>query len=280
MIQTAAIPRQELGKGTSARIVVLPDAETMQQAFVDDVVGLLRRHNAAGRNLVVIFPVGPVQFRPLAVCLNQEKVDLRQFFVFFMDEFCDESGELVPETHPMSLRGFARREFLDLLDPVLGFGPANVCLPDPHDTAAYASRLAEVGGADVVYTGFGINGHWAFNEPDETGDLSVDAFAQLPVRRVKLSVATTVQTAMGGTGGDLLGVPPMAVTVGMRELLSARSVHGYFPRYWHSAIVRRALHGPVTPSFPGSYIQRHPDVTLTMPAYVADLPEVIVTQKL
>jgi hypothetical protein len=66
----------------------------------------------------------------------------------------------------------------------------------------------------------------------------------------------------------------------MRQLLAARAVHGYFPRTWHSAVVRRALHGPVTPAFPGSYVQRHPNVTLTLPQYVADPPELIVTQKL
>ena len=86
--------------------------------------------------------------------------------------------------------------------------------------------------------------------------------------------------AIGGTAGDLLDIPPKAVTVGMRELMAAREIHVYMPRYWHCAVLRRALHGPVTPEFPASYIQRHPSVTVTIPTYVAEAPEILILQKL
>ena len=278
MQNTSAIPRSELGKGTKARIIVVPTAEAMQQAFVDDVASLLRERNAQGRSLSVILPVGPVQFRPLAERLNRDRLDLRRFYVFPMDEFCNETGERVSEDHPLSLRGFLRRELVDLLDPSLGFRAANLTPPDAANPSAYVHRMSEVGGVDVAYTGLGINGHLAFNEPEP--EMDVEEYARLSVRLVRLSPATIVQMAMGGTDGDLLGIPSRAVTVGMRELLAAREIHGYFPRRWHSAALRRALHGPVTPAFPASYLQRHPNVVITVPAYVAEPPEIIVTQRL
>jgi glucosamine-6-phosphate deaminase len=278
MISTAQIPADELGQGTKAVIRVVPDAQALQQAFEEDVLGLLRARQGADDRLVVVFPVGPVQFRELAGKLNRSGLSLAHFYVFFMDEFCDSAGQWVPLTHPMSLRSFAQSEFLSLLDPATGWRPENTHVPDPQSPQRFDAELNALGGADVVYTGFGINGHWAFNDPRP--DLTVAEFADLPTRVVTLAEATRVQTAMGGTAGDLEGIPPKAVTIGMRQLLAAREIHCYLPRSWHAGVIRRALHGPVTSAYPGSLLQLHQHVELTLPTNVAELPEVLVTQKL
>jgi hypothetical protein len=49
-------------------------------------------------------------------------------------------------------------------------------------------------------------------------------------------------------------------------------------RTWQPAVARRALYGPVTPAFPASYVQTHPDVAVTMVAYVAEAPWFNATQ--
>jgi len=64
----------------------------------------------------------------------------------------------------------------------------------------------------------------------------------------------------------------------MKELLSARKIHLTFMRPWHAGVLRRALFGPVTPSFPGSLVQLHPNVKATITAVAAALPPLSLLQ--
>lgn len=281
MLDTAAVPREELGKGTGAKVAIYPTLDQLYDAFEEHLARLIDSRSREGRAAVVVFPVGPIQFRRLAHAFNRMGVGCRNLHIFTMDEYCDGEGRLVPEDHPLSLRGFFRREFLEQLDPDRRPPEGNWMGPDPDNLEGYVRRIADVGGIDVVYTGFGINGHWAFNDPPEPGqEIGLEQFRKLSARVVTLSRETVVQMAMGGTGGDLLSVPPRAVTIGPRELMSAREIYCLAIRSWHSAVFRRALHGPVAPAFPASLIQLHPRVTVTMTESVAELPELLVLQRL
>jgi 6-phosphogluconolactonase/glucosamine-6-phosphate isomerase/deaminase len=59
----------------------------------------------------------------------------------------------------------------------------------------------------------------------------------------------------------------------MKEILESFKVRIYMNRFWQSAIVRKILHGPVTPNVPASLLQNHPDVLFTITDYVAERPE-------
>jgi len=69
-------------------------------------------------------------------------------------------------------------------------------------------------------------------------------------------------------------VPRRAVTVGMKEILAARRLRFYCNRPWQSAVVRRVLHGPITPACPASLLRLHPDAMLTVADYVAAPPNI------
>ncbi len=275
------IPREQLGKGTNAKVIIYPSLDDLHEALEHHLTNLITSRAREGRSAVVVFPVGPIQFRRLAHSLNSNGVSCANLYVFTMDEYCDAQGRMIPEDHPLSLRGFFRREFLEVLDPDKRLPEGHWMGPDPDNLDGYVRRIAEVGGIDVVYSGFGINGHWAFNDPPEPGqEMSLEQFQNLSARVVTLSRETIAQMAMGGTGGDLLGIPPKAVTIGPRELLSAREIYCTGIRSWHSAVFRRALHGPITPAFPASLIQLHTNLTVTMTEMVAELPELLVLQRL
>ena len=103
--------------------------------------------------------------------------------------------------------------------------------------------------------------------------MSVDELRGLPTRVVRLSRETRLVNALNAARGNLDRIPALAVTVGMREILASRRVRVYMNREWQGAIVRKVLHGPVTPAVPASLLQEHPDVRLTIAAHVARLPE-------
>lgn len=274
------ITADALGHGTDVRIETVPSHEDLYAAFADDLANLLAKYQRDGRELAAVFPVGPVDYGAVAAYLNRQRVDCSRLRVFVMDEYVDSAGTLIPVSDRFSLRGYIERSFVDALDSELRPATPTVC-PDPENPGAYASAIGEAGGLDAVFTGFGINGHWAFNEPSDRGEqISVEAYRDLPTRVVELSCETRTQLALGQTNGDFSSVPRRAITIGMRELLGAREIHGYFARSWHSGVVRHALHGRIEPSYPASLVRLHPHVIFRMSVRVAETPPFIATQSL
>jgi glucosamine-6-phosphate deaminase len=127
---------------------------------------------------------------------------------------------------------------------------------------------------DACFGGIGINGHIAFNEPPEPGEIiSNEVFAELPTRNLTLSRETRTINSVT-VGGEITIIPNRAVTVGMKEILAAKRLRFYCNRPWQSAVVRRVLHGPITANCPASFIRAHPNSSITVADYVA-LPPTI-----
>ena len=258
---------------------VVQTKEDSDAHFAHELAALIRANNEQGQKTKVILPVGPLDYRPFAELCNQQRLSCRDLFVFMMDEYCNDDGSIVPRDHPLSFHAFMDRQFIQLIDEDLRPPPDQIVFPDPQDPQATGRLMLELGGIDVCYGGFGINGHFAFNDPPEPGEQAdIKSIRHSTTRLVSISRETITQTAMGGTGGNLELALRRAVTLGMQELLSAREIHLYFMRTWHAAVMRRALLGPVTPAFPASFVQQHPKVEVTMTAYVAALPMLKVTQ--
>lgn len=266
-----ALPRDALGRGTSVRVRVVEDTATLDLMLAQEIAGVIRDNNRLGRSTCCIVPVGPVgQYEPLVRLIAEERIDCSRVTFVNMDEFLDDEGRWIDPSHPLSFRGFMDRAFYRVLPAEAGFAEENRVFPDPKNPEAVARIIAARGGVDVAFGGIGLNGHLAFNEPE---DASVEEFAQRPARIVDLAPASRAHMAVNlSCALDL--VPQRAVTIGMREILGARRLSVYANRPWQCGVVRQALHGPVTPACPASYIQRHPDATLTMAAYVAEAKEV------
>src|SRR5947199_7252658 len=157
-----------------------------------------------------------------------------------------------------------QRLFYDRLDPHPAPKKENRVFPHPRRCDDIAKLIAARGGVDACFGGIGINGHIAFNEPPEPGEnLDVEAFAALPTRVLTLSRETRAINSVT-VGGEITIIPRRAITVGMKEILASRRMRFYCNRPWQSAVIRRALHGPLTPACPASFLRTHPDVTVTV----------------
>jgi glucosamine-6-phosphate deaminase len=252
---------------------IVETLEDLDEHFARELTDLLKANNGRGAMTKVILPVGPLDYRPLASLCNREGISCRNLVIFMMDEYCTDDGTTIPTDHPLSFQGLMEREFLSLLDEDKSVPPDQIIFPDPQDPALSARKMAELGGVDVCYGGFGINGHVAFNEPPEPAEkLDADAVRNSTTRVLRLSRESVAQMGIGGTGGNLELIPPKAVTLGMKELLSAGEIHLCFMRTWHAGVMRRALFGPVTPTYPASFVQAHPKVAVIMTSYAAAVP--------
>lgn len=269
------IPPAELGLGQTVRVHITTDAESlareMARSMADEILAAAR----AGRGATLIVPVGPVdQFPLLAELINRERIDCRQSVFINMDEYLTDADHWLPESHPLSFRGYMGRAFYDRLDPLLAPPPDQRVFPDPRHPEAIGQWIAARGGVDACYGGIGINGHIAFNEPPKPGEtISLEDFAALPTRNLTLARETRTINSVT-VGGELSVIPRRAVTIGMREILAARRLRFYSNRPWQTCVVRRVLHGPITPACPASLLRTHPDASLTITQQVAALPEI------
>ncbi len=262
------------GRGPVAHEILETDVDLywhIALTMYDEIEAALTRK----KNAVFIVPVGPVyQYRRFVQLIRRRPLSLGHVRLFFMDEYLSDPQTWIPEDSPLSFRGFIQRELLDALPKEAGLTPDQIHFPDPRDPAAYDAALAALGGPDMCIAGVGITGHIAFNEPPEPGEsMSNEAFASLPSRVIRLareSVAINSNTAMRGAMDQ---IPPLAVTVGMRQILSAKRLRVYLNRPWQSAVVRRLMFGEATCAFPVTLTRAHQDLRVIMTAMVAEKPE-------
>ncbi len=266
---------ERLGEGTPVKVRIVEDGMALARQFAEDVFHAVEAARESGKTPVMILPVGPVdQFAPLAEMINQRRADWRDVVLINMDEYLTDEDRWIEPDHPLSFRGFMERNFYDRLDPELAPLPENRVFPDPSCPEAVARLVERHGGVDVCFGGIGINGHVAFNEPPEPGEsLTVDQFAALPTRVLSLSRETRTINSVT-VGGEIGIVPRRAVTVGMREILSARQCRFYCNRPWQRAVVRRVLHGPIEAACPASLLRLHDDAQITVTRFVAEKPDI------
>jgi glucosamine-6-phosphate deaminase len=258
----------------------VPTSQDLNLLITDEIITLIQQRAEEDRPAVIITPVGPLDYTVLADACNAAGVSCRNLVAFCMDEYCDEDGDAVPLTHPLSFRRYVRDSLFLRLSPELRPPEEQIIFPDPKHPEKVQEQINHFGGVDIMYGGMGINGHLAFNEPPERdAPGSAEDVRNSDTRVVTISREGMTQMAMGGTAGDWDIIPCTAVTVGMRQLLSARRLHLTFMRTWHAGVLRRALFGPVTPRVPGSFVQEHPNVTVTMTESASRVPLLNVTQK-
>jgi glucosamine-6-phosphate deaminase len=271
------VPKSSLGKGSRIPLEVLPDNDALIRRFADD---LLSEYSSAKRRgcdkVVFIVPVGPVgQYDLWAERCNRTQICLRDLVLINMDEYLTpDCRDVIPISDPLSFRRHMGDHFYDRLEPDLVPPQDQRVFPHPQDLSAIPRMIERFGGCNVCYGGVGINGHVAFNDPPEPNEqVSLEQFGALPTRVVRLSRETRLINAVTTCRGNIDRIPEYAVTVGMKEILTSQKVRLYLNRPWQSAIVRKILHGPITPDVPASLLQNHRDVRLVVAEYVAELPE-------
>lgn len=258
---------------------LVADVDELNRRIAREAVDAIKAAGEAGRQVLMILPVGPLDYGYWARLCNEERVSCEPLISMNMDEYLDEDDAWISEDHPLSFRRFIRSTFIDRLDPELRPDPANIRFPDPDEPEAATALIESFGGADLCIGGFGITGHLAFNDPPEPGEPLVDEEVRTSrTRKLTISRESTTQMAMGGVNGNLEVLPRRAVTVGMYELLMSKKIHLTFMRSWHAGVFRRALFGPVTGACPGSFVQEHDNVEVTVTRLAARPPVLDVSQ--
>lgn len=262
------IKRQDIAKhhNPDFRIIVLPDAD-VEFLWLTDMFHRIKTAMDAGRTFVAIMPNPWPNYVRLAHLLNKFQVDCRRLHTFNMDEYASDDGRIAPETWDLGFMHAFKKYFWSQLDAKLRPPEKNVQGPTDKNIKVYGKMIADLGGADICYSGPGWTGHLAFIDPNapEFSASSLDEWKQLGPRVCTLHPLTIAQNSMHGSfgsSGDLAAVPPMAATIGPAEVIAAKhrvdihaiGVGGTFIS-WQRFTTRLCLHGPVTPLVPQSLLQ-------------------------
>ncbi len=270
------LPVTELCKASKVQLEILPDLHALFMHFARSIAEEIKAHNRARRPTRLILPVGPVEQYPLlAQICNAERISWRNVFTFNMDEYCDWQGRAVPPNHPLSFQRAMRDGLFDRLDPQLRIPEDHISFPDPLNLDRISQQITEVGGIDTCYGGIGFHGHVAFNEPPISRwyKLTPEQFRNSLPRIVTLAAETIVMNSARSTGGNTAALPPMAVTLGMRDILSSRRIRLYCQGgTWQRTVLRVALMGEEDVDYPVTLLQGHPDYMIITDPSTAQAP--------
>jgi glucosamine-6-phosphate deaminase len=274
------LPFSDFARRRPWRFNLVENVDALNRAIAREAVHAIRAAGRAGRSILIITPVGPLDYGYWARLCNEEEVSCGALIAIAMDEYLDErTGNYVDLPHPLSFRRFLHETFVNRLHLRLRPDPANICFPDPHEPEETTTLIESHGGADLCFGGCGLTGHFAFNDPPEPGGSGDEnQVRNSRTRCVTIVRESQAQMCMGGTHGNWEIIPKRAVTLGMYELLMSRKIHLTFMRSWHAGVLRRVLFGPVTGRCPGSFVQEHPNVEMTLTKLAASLPVIDVAQ--
>lgn len=272
-----AIKRENLEKHANPdfKIQVVNDAD-VEFIWFADLIARIKHSSDTGEKLVMILPNPWPAYRHVARIINKCKLNCKNVWAFAMDEYADQDGNIAPDDWEFGFSYAMLKFFYYELDEDLR-PPRNqfVCFPD-LDIKDYSKKLADLGGADICYSGPGWTGHLAFIEPDAPEfDAPLEEWKTFGARIVTLSPFTLAQNSLHGCfgkSGDLSAVPPMAATIGPADVIAAKhridfhaiGIHGTSTS-WQRLTSRLVLHGPVTPLVPESILQ-----TLRTDVYVSE----------
>ena len=119
---------------------------------------------------------------------------------------------------------------------------------------------------DITYGGWGQDGHIAYNQARRHpfSHVTLDELRNSTVRVQDNNIDTIIALAQRTFGAAYQFVPPMSVTLGVKECLSARKVRLFSDTgAWKQTALRVALFGPLTPEYPITLLQEHPDALIT-----------------
>ena len=210
----------------------------------------------------------PETYVPVAELINYHKVNCRNLYIFAMDEWADQDGNIAPESYPASFARSMLDYFVYQIDEKLRMPLDQVFYPTNRNIQDYSRMITDIGegGADVCYSSPGWAGHIAFVDPSPEFLVDdIDEYLKLDARIVTLHPLTVCQNSLHGVfgqSGDIANVPPKAATIGPGDVARSRErieIHalqtmGTFVS-WQRMTSRLILLGPVTPYVPSSIFQ-------------------------
>lgn len=249
-----------------AKFRLVADSVEMGRLMAEELVAVIAANNQQDLPTRAIIPCGPVcWYAPFTALVNTRGVSLRQLSVFHMDECLDWQGRPLPARHPYNFRSFMEKHFYDGIRSELQVPEAQRfwLLPSTAETVRAAIAAAAI---DITIGGWGQDGHIAYNQARRHpyNSITLEELSNSTIRIQENNLDTILALSQRTFGGAYQFVPPMSITLGIKECLSAKKVRVYSDTgSWKQTALRVALFSEPVAEYPMTLLQRHPDAVIT-----------------
>jgi glucosamine-6-phosphate deaminase len=277
LYQWCKIPAKDLPNHAGLRVTfrLVRDSAQMGQLMAQELVEVIEGNNQRKLPTRAIIPCGPkCWYAPFTELVNARNVSLRNLFVFHMDECLDWQASPMAENHPYNFRTFMEKHFYGGIRQDLAVPQEQRfwLLPSTADRVRAAIEAAPV---DITVGGWGQDGHVAYNQARRHpySPITLEEVANSTIRVQENNYDTILALAQRTFGGAYQFVPPMSITLGVKECFSARKIRVYSDTgSWKQTALRVALFSEPTPEYPMTLLQRHPDAIITATEETATHP--------
>ncbi len=277
LYQWCKIPAKDLPNHPRRKVPlrVVQDSAAMGQLMAGELVEVVEANNQRNSPTRAIIPCGPkCWYEPFTRLVNSRHTSLRNLFVFHMDECLDWQARPLPANHPYNFHTFMEKYFYGGIKPELAV-PENQRFWLLPATADQVRKEIDAASIDITVGGWGQDGHIAYNQARRHpySQITLDDLAASTIRVQENNLDTILALAQRSFGGAYQFVPPMSITLGVRECLSAKKVRVYSDTgSWKQTALRVALFSEPTPEYPMTLLQRHPDALITATEETAGHP--------
>jgi len=234
-----------------ADVTVFPSSPALGAAAADRAVDVIDSAIQKRGRARIMVGTGNSQDHVIDSLVLRRDVDWSKVEVFHMDEYIGISPD-----HPASFRRWLRARVAEKLT----LAQVHYMEGDASDIAGEIiryTRLLLSSPLDLVFVGFGENGHIAFNDPPTA--LFEDPAT---VKVVTLDEGCRRQQVGEGHFNDIDSMPKQAVTVTCSGLFRAAQWICVVPDRRKAQAVRNALLGPISTACPASLVRRHPSAVV------------------
>lgn len=262
------IPAKNLAKHPDLRVRfrMVRDSAEMGRLMAQELADVIHDNNRQAALTRAIIPCGPkCWYGPFTDVINSGNISLRNLFVFHMDECLDWQGRPLPAHHPYNFRTFMEQHFYQGIKKELAVPQEQrfCLLPSTMEQVKMAIESAPV---DITVGGWGQDGHVAYNQARRHpyNSITLEELSNSTIRIQENNVDTILALSQRTFGGAYQFVPPMSITLGVKECLAAKRVRVYSDTgSWKQTALRVALFSEPTPEYPMTLLQRHPDAIIT-----------------
>ncbi len=240
------------------RTVIASDRDVMGRFVASLAAETLKARLAEQETVHLVVATGSSQFEVLDALVQQPGIDWGRVHGYHLDEYLG-----IPRDHPASFCGYLEQRFVRRV-PLGSFYYLDGTR-QPEDLLEEANQQLRGQRIDLLLCGIGENGHLAFNDPP------ADFQAVDPYLIVELDEACRRQQVGEGWFDSIAHVPTQAISMSIRQILSASKILCSVPDRRKAEAVRNTLEGDVSPEVPASALRQHNDVVLVLDPSSASL---------
>ena len=272
-----SIPTDNLEGSPNLKIPlrIVKDSREMGKLMAREFADEIKTANSKGSEYRAIVPCGPKSwYEPFGRIVNEERVSLKNLIVFHMDECLDWEGRILEKNDPYNFRTFMEKNFYGGIDEDLAVPLDQRYFLEPSSMYFIAEKIQEKP-FDITLGGWGQDGHVAYNQARRHpfSHIDINQLKNCSVRIQENNLDTIITLGQRSFGAAYQFVPPMSVTLGLKECMSAKKIRVFSDTgTWKQTALRVALFSGPDTEYPMTLLQEHPDVIITATRETATHP--------